>query len=73
MSGDRPPAFPGPDLSRPPTQDELDEATRAMVELWPAILLLIMNGHGTVQGYVKDGRLEKTDLSLMMRRSVCRR
>jgi hypothetical protein len=70
---DRPPGIPLPDLSRVPTQDELDEATRALVELWPVILMVIMNGHGSVQGYIKDGRLEKTDLSLVIRRETRRR
>ena len=51
----------------PPTDEELDRAQEVLDEIWPALVMLVQGGHGTLTVYFQDGDAVKWDAATVKR------
>jgi hypothetical protein len=61
------PEPPLPPVPTPPTDAEIERARAAVEDLWPALLEVVRYGYGELNGYIKDGRLERWDAMFIKR------
>lgn len=61
------PEPPLPATPQPPTDAEIERARAAVEELWPALLDVVRHGYGELNGYIKDGKIEKWDAVFIKR------